>query len=187
MIETNRVARGLFAFALILSVSSGLPAIAADKSLTPGAKPGPAAPGAKPGEDAASGAEVSDKVPYTSVRDVFSGDKTVAGEPLVFPRRNESIKSVVVTLGPGEATAWHQHGVPTFGYILEGELTVTYEGVGKRVYRKGDGFLEAMHATHRGVNTGEGLVQVLAVFMLGDGKQPTIPEQAPGETREKIQ
>lgn len=170
--------------AVLLGVSSGM---AADKSVTPGGKPAPSQPAAKPGSAAAIAAEDAAKTPYAAVEEVFSGDKTVAGEPVRFPQTDPSVRSLVVTLSPGETTDWHQHHAPMFAYVLEGEITVTYEGLGKKVYRQGDGLLEAMNVTHRGANTGEDPVRILAVFLLGDDAKATVLEDAPGTAQPKVQ
>lgn len=163
--------------ALNLGLSSSL---AADKAITPDGKPAPSQPAAKPGSEAAKAAAETAKTPYDKVREVFSGDKTVAGETVRFPQENPSVRSLVVTMAPGEATDWHQHHAPLFAYILEGEIIVTYEGIGKKIYRKGEGLLEAMNVTHRGVNTGDGTVRILAVFLLGDDGKATVLEAVPG-------
>lgn len=168
---------GLF---VILGLSGG---VAADKSVTPDGKPAPSQPAAKPGSDAAVAAETAAKTPYEKVKEVFSGNTTVAGETVTFPQSNPSIRSLVITMAPGEATDWHQHHAPLFAYILEGEITVTYEGIGKKIYRQGEGLLEAMNVTHRGVNTGDGLVRILAVFLLGDDGKATVLEDAPGAAK----
>ncbi|MEP3047553.1 MAG: cupin domain-containing protein [Roseibium sp.] len=173
---------------LWLTAMLGLaPVQAADKSVTPDGKPAPSQPSAKPGSDAAKAAEEAAQTPYDKVREVFSGDKTVAGETVRFPQNNPSVRSLVVTMAPGEETEWHQHHAPLFAYILEGEITVTYEGIGKKIYRQGEGLLEAMDVTHRGKNTGEGQARILAVFLLGDDGKATVPEDAPGADNAKVE
>jgi quercetin dioxygenase-like cupin family protein len=58
-------------------------------------------------------------------RAVLSTGKTVTDEPIVYPTGAPAkITAVEITLEPGQQTGWHQHPVPLFGYILEGELTV---------------------------------------------------------------
>ncbi|CTQ54086.1 Cupin domain protein [Roseibium album] len=163
------------------------PAVAADKSITPDGKPAPSQPSAKPGSKAALEAEAVAKTPYDKVREVFSGDLTVAGEKVAFPQVNPSVKSLVVTMEPGELTGWHQHHAPLFAYILEGEITVTYEGIGKKIYREGEGLLEAMDVTHRGENTGEKPAKILAVFLLGDDGKAVVAEDAPGTGKAKVE
>lgn len=171
-------------FALALTAA---PALSADKSITPDEKPAPSHPHAKPGSKAATDEAEAAKTPYANVKEIFSGDETAAGEKVVFPQSNPSVKAMVVTMAPGEETAWHQHHAPLFAYVLQGEITVTYEGIGKKVYRAEDGFLEAMDVTHKGKNTGEGEARILTVFLLGDDGKPTVLENAPGETREKVE
>ncbi|MES0879145.1 cupin domain-containing protein [Roseibium sp. SCP14] len=168
---------------VILATGQG---VAADKSITPDGKPAPSQPNAKPGSKAALEADVS-QGSYDKVREVFSGNTTVAGEKLRFPQDNPSVKALVVTMEPGEVTGWHKHNTPLFAYILEGEITVTYDGIGKKLFRQGDGLLEAMDVTHRGENTGEGPLKILAVFLLGDDAQPVVAEDAPGATQPKVQ
>jgi quercetin dioxygenase-like cupin family protein len=170
---------------LALLLAAG-PALSADKSITPGGKPAPSQPAAKPGSKAAKEAEAA-RVAYQKVREVFSGDLTVAGEKVAFPQQNPSVRAIEITMEPGEVTGWHQHHAPLFAYILEGEITVTYEEIGKKVYRAGDGLLEAMDVTHRGANTGEGPARILAVFLLGDGGEAVVEEAAPGSDKENVE
>lgn len=163
------------------------PVVAADKSITPDGKPAPSQPLAKPGSKAAIEAESAAKTPYEKVVEVFSGDLTVAGEKVTFPQDNPSVKALIVTMEPGEVTGWHQHHAPLFAYILEGEVTVTYEEIGKKVYREGEGILEAMNVTHRGENTGSVPAKILAVFLLGDDGKATVDEAAPGSNGVKVE
>ncbi|GAB4512656.1 MAG: hypothetical protein Tsb0019_09470 [Roseibium sp.] len=171
---------------LALLLAAG-PVLAADKSITPGGKPAPSQPAAKPGSKAAKEAEAAAQTAYQKVREVFSGDLTVAGEKVAFPQQNPSVRAIEITMEPGEITAWHQHHAPLFAFILDGEITVTYEGLGKKVYRAGDGLLEAMDITHRGANTGDGPARILAVFLLGDGGAAVVPEDAPGADPNKVE
>ncbi|MEM1130186.1 MAG: cupin domain-containing protein [Pseudomonadota bacterium] len=116
---------------------------------------------------------------YAKVREVFSGNTTADGEALRFPVNDPSVHAVVVTLLPGETTVWHRHGTPLFGYVLEGTLTVEYDGLGTREYQAGEGFLEALEVVHQGRNAGTEPMQVLAVFLNGDGAVPTEETAAP--------
>ncbi len=114
------------------------------------------------------------------VQPLLSTGRTVIGERFAYPTGAPArVTSVIVTLKPGEETGWHRHGVPLYGYILEGELTVDYGPHGKRVYRKGDSLMEAMNAPHNGRNTGAGTMRVLAVFMGAEGRPNTVPAKPP--------
>lgn len=83
--------------------------------------------------------------------------------------------SSILTMEPGQATGWHRHDVPLFGYILQGEVTVDYGPDGTRVYRAGDALVEALGSAHNGVNTGADTVRMLAVSIGAEGVPNTVP------------
>ncbi len=96
----------------------------------------------------------------------------------VYPQTGPAkVQSLIVTMKPGEETGPHRHGVPTYGYILEGQVTVDYGTHGKRTYRKGEAFMEAETVTHNGINDGDVPVRILVVFMGADGSQNVIHEK----------
>jgi len=112
---------------------------------------------------------------YPSVP-LLSTGTTIAGETLHYPTGGPAhVTAAIITLGPGAKTILHRHGVPLFGYILDGELTVDYGDRGKRTYRKGDAFMEAMDVPHFGVDTGKEPVRILAVYMGAEGAADVIP------------
>jgi quercetin dioxygenase-like cupin family protein len=107
---------------------------------------------------------------------LLSTGTTIAGETLHYPTGGPAhVTAAIVTLGPGAKTILHRHGVPLFGYILDGELTVDYGDRGKRTYRKGDAFMEAMDVPHFGIDTGTEPVRILAVYMGAEGAADVIP------------
>ena len=59
--------------------------------------------------------------------------------------------------------------------ILDGELTVDYGKHGKRTYRKGQTFMEAMNTSHVGINTGSEPLRLLAVYMGAKHAKDVIP------------
>ena len=114
-----------------------------------------------------------------TVTSLLSTGQTILSQPIAYPTQSPAkIVSAIVTMLPGEETGWHQHDVPMFGYILEGEVTVTYAGKGTHVYRQGDALMEAIDIPHNGHNTGNGPARILAVFMGADGVPDT--EMLPG-------
>ena len=70
-----------------------------------------------------------EKHPEKSVpaKDVHDGVKLLdsgvnfVGEQVSYPKGKARIRSVLATMAPGQKTGWHKHGVPTYGYILEGQ------------------------------------------------------------------
>ena len=103
----------------------------------------------------------------------------VLGAPLAYPAGTPSITSATVTIPPGGETGWHQHEVPLFAYVLEGELTVDYGDKGTRTYRAGDAVLEAMNWPHNGTNTGTIPMTLLAVYMGSDSAANTVAVDHP--------
>jgi quercetin dioxygenase-like cupin family protein len=114
------------------------------------------------------------------VRTVLSTATTVTGEPIKYPSAAPAqMTALEITLQPGQQTGWHTHPVPTFGCILDGELTVDYGPKGQRVYRKGDGFAEATNEAHNGRNLTEKPVTILAVFAGMEGVKDSVPASPP--------
>jgi quercetin dioxygenase-like cupin family protein len=118
-----------------------------------------------------------------SVKTVLDTGKTILGQPFTYPTGAlAKVMAEIITMKPGEETGWHEHDVPMFVYLLDGELTVDYGPHGKRVYGKGDAAMEAIDTAHNGRNTGHRPVRVLAVFAGADGipdtKKMAPPKQA---------
>lgn len=106
---------------------------------------------------------------------LYSGNTTVMDETIAWPESGKAhVNAMIVVLAPGESTVVHKHGVPTFIHILEGEVTVDYEGRGIRTYRQGESFLEALDVAHAGKNTGAVPVKILAVYMGAEGAKDVI-------------
>lgn len=109
---------------------------------------------------------------------LFSGNKTVMDEDIAWPMTGKAhVNALIVVLAPGEKTVLHKHGVPTFIHILEGEVTVDYQDRGKRTFKQGESFLEAMDVAHAGTNTGTVPVKILAVYMGADGSTDVIRQK----------
>lgn len=106
---------------------------------------------------------------------LFSGSKTVMDEQIAYPASGAAhVNAMIVTIGPGEKTVLHKHGVPVFIQVLEGEVTVAYEGHGQKAFKQGETFLEAMDVAHQGMNLGTVPVKILAVYMGADGAEDVI-------------
>jgi len=123
-----------------------------------------------------AGNSVSARDAAPKVVALLSSSQTIAGETIRYPGGAlGKVTAVVLTLQPGEETGMHTHDAPTFGYVLEGELSVDYQDQGTRVYRAGDAVLEAMSVAHNGRNTGAGPMRILAVFMGEAGVPVSVP------------
>ncbi len=115
-----------------------------------------------------------------SVERLLETGDTATGESLAWPvGAPPQVIAQIVTIAPGQATGWHRHAVPTFGYVLSGELEVEYEGIGRRLLKEGDRLMEAMKTAHNAVNLGTEPVRILAVFMGSQGKPTTMKADPP--------
>ena len=109
------------------------------------------------------------KTAYPPLDVLLSSSQTVIGQPIAYPQGVPKVTAAIITLEPGQETGMHLHRAPLFAYILSGELTVDYGPNGKRVFKAGSAFLEALNSDHNGRNTGEGVTHILAVFMGAEG------------------
>lgn len=107
---------------------------------------------------------------------VLSTSETVVGEPIRYPAGTARITAAEVTIAPGGETLLHQHGVPMIVYILDGEVSVDYGAKGVRVFKAGDAFVEALAATHKGMNKTAKPVRILAVYMGAEGSANVVPQ-----------
>lgn len=110
--------------------------------------------------------------------DILSTGKTILGEEVIYPTTGPAhVTASIVTIMPNAETVLHQHGTPLFAYLLEGDLTVDYGDKGKRTFKPGDAFMEAMAATHRGMNLGTTPVRILAVYLGAAGSRNVIVDK----------
>lgn len=103
-------------------------------------------------------------------KELLSTGTTILGETIRYPTTGAArVTSSIVTIEPGMETKFHRHPAPMYAYILEGDVTVDYGTAGKRVYRRGDAFMETMDVPHRGMNLGTTTVSILVVYMGAEG------------------
>lgn len=113
---------------------------------------------------------------YAQVKPLLRTGESVVGERISYPTAGAAVvQSLIVTLQPGERTGRHRHGVPTYAYILAGQVTVDYDGGHKRTYREGEAFMEAMERIHDGVNDGAMPCRILVVFIGSEGTRNVEP------------
>ena len=101
--------------------------------------------------------------------------QTRDNEPIAFPQTDKpEIVSVIGTIEAGGRTPLHEHPVPTYVYVLEGELELRTEGGEPHRYKAGEAYIEALNRKHQLFNVGNGPAKVLVVFMGEQGKPTTV-------------
>jgi quercetin dioxygenase-like cupin family protein len=118
-----------------------------------------------------AGAATADDSPqYTKLlTPILESGQTILGQPIAYPAGTPKVTAAMVVLQPGKETGWHTHSVPIFAYVVEGEISVDYGDKGIKVYKAGDGLLDAMNWPHDGVNKGTAPVRLLVVYMGAEG------------------
>lgn len=100
---------------------------------------------------------------------------TILNQQIVYPNATQAeVSSSIITLPPGVETGLHQHNAPMYAYIMEGELTVEYEGGITKVYAPGEAIMEAFETPHNGKNAGDTDVRVLVVNIGADGVENSV-------------
>jgi quercetin dioxygenase-like cupin family protein len=96
------------------------------------------------------------------------------GDALRWPEGEPKIVSVIGTIEPGGRTPLHQHPVPTFVYVLEGEVELRTEGGDPQVYSEGGAYIESLDRDHQLFNETDAPARVLVVFVTADGTRTTV-------------
>lgn len=95
-------------------------------------------------------------------------------ELIVYPTGKPEIISVIGTLDKGGRTALHEHPVPVYVYVMEGEVEVKSEGSDPHRYQTGDAFIEAQNRKHQAFNVADGPSKILVVFVGQEGTPTTV-------------
>ncbi|SEJ86624.1 Cupin domain protein [Dyadobacter sp. SG02] len=86
----------------------------------------------------------------------------------------KEVRMAIVTYAPGEVSPPHRHPIAVFGYVLEGEIEVTFEGE-KSIKKKGDPFYEQPDGLHNGTkNLSKTKPAKLLVYFLGEEGKPVL-------------
>lgn len=104
--------------------------------------------------------------PGIQVTPLLQTSNSWVGDAIAYPAGVPELTGQLVELAPGAETGWHRHPVASVGYVLQGELTVTFEDGQRRVVKAGEAAVETMVLQHNGKNTGN-VPTKLVVFYLG--------------------
>lgn len=84
------------------------------------------------------------------------------------------VSSAVLTIAPGVSTGLHKHDAPMYVYVLEGTITVTYEGGIVKEFTAGSAIIEAVGTAHNGENKTDTPVKLLVVNIGAEGVANTV-------------
>jgi quercetin dioxygenase-like cupin family protein len=101
--------------------------------------------------------------------------RTVLDQLLQYPSGSQAqVSSAVLTVAPGVSTGLHKHDAPLYVYVLEGTITVTYDGGIVKDYTAGSAILEAVGTAHNGENRTDTVVKLLVVNIGAEGVANTV-------------
>jgi len=98
------------------------------------------------------------------------------GGAIYYPKGQIEITSKILRIEKNQVTQFHCHPVPTFGYVLHGNVEVEIKNGKKIILREGESAVEVMRTIHRG-RAINGPVEII-VFYAGSTTLPTtvLPE-----------
>jgi quercetin dioxygenase-like cupin family protein len=121
-----------------------------------------------------AGAAGADTAPPVVVRTLVTTGKTDIGQPLVLPKRDPVLIVSTYDIAPGSRLARHEHPFSRYAYVLQGDLTVEFDGGKQMRYRAGDVIVEAVGTWHFGINTGAQPVRLLVIDLVEAGQPATV-------------
>jgi len=103
---------------------------------------------------------------------------TWSGEDIIYPDGVAKITVLKIEIEPGSDTGWHHHPVPSFAYIIQGELEITLEDGKKITARAGEAIAEVTNRIHNGKNIGDEILKLVVFYTGIEGSPLTILQEA---------
>src|SRR5688500_2705121 len=87
--------------------------------------------------------------------------KTRDNDSIAYPKTDKpELISVIGTIEPGGRTPRHEHPVPTYVYVLEGEVELQTDGGQPHRYKTGEAYMESLNRKHQLFNKGSAPARV---------------------------
>ena len=93
------------------------------------------------------------------------GPKTIIGQDFKYPSCTPLIKAFDIVIPAGKQTSLHSHAIPLYAYIVSGELEVDYGSKGKRSFKAGSSYIEAIDWCHIGKSLNNQPVRIIGVYL----------------------
>ena len=122
----------------------------------------------------AAGTARTDQAPPVTVKTLITTDRTVLGQKLVLPKHDPVLIVSTYDIAPGARLPRHEHPFSRYAYVLQGDLTVEFDGGLQKQYHAGDFIVEAVGSWHFGMNPGKVPVRLLVIDQVEAGQPATI-------------
>ncbi|MBL6082040.1 cupin domain-containing protein [Belnapia sp. T18] len=76
----------------------------------------------------------------------------------------------VAEIAPGAAAERHSHAEYEIGYVLQGGFVLEIDGEAPRTIRAGESYAIPAGKIHRAVNSGDGPIRTLAIYIVNQGR-----------------
>lgn len=96
------------------------------------------------------------------------------GQQLKWPEGQGEVVALVIEIAANAETGWHEHPVPSFAYILEGDLQVTRRDGSVKLLKPGDALAEVVGVYHNGKALNGKPVKLVVFYTSAVGKTLTI-------------
>lgn len=112
---------------------------------------------------------IDGQVPYEDIDAtpilITGAPKTTLGQDFKYPAGQPLIKAFNIDIPVGKQTSLHKHLIPLFVYVVSGDLEVDYGSKGKKTYKAGTSFIEAIDWCHFGKVAGKAPVKIIGVYL----------------------
>lgn len=109
------------------------------------------------------------RVPYEDIEatpiTIVGAPKTTLGQDFKYPSGQPLIEAFNIEIPVGKQTDLHKHLVPLYIYIVSGDLEVDYGSKGKKIYKPGTSYVEAIDWCHIGMVAGKLPVKVIGIYL----------------------
>lgn len=116
-----------------------------------------------------------DATSAVTVTPLLKTTTTWDGQPIVYPEGQGEVTAFIIELAANGETGWHEHPVPSFAYILEGELEVTRRDGSVKRLKPGEALVEVVNTFHNGRSLNDQPVKLVVFYTGAVGKKLTIP------------
>lgn len=123
---------------------------------------------------AAQPAYALDQSASVKVTPLLKSNASWNGAQLAWPAGQAEVTALQIDIAAGAETGWHMHPVPSFAYVLEGELEVSLKDGAVKRFVAGQALAEVVGTMHNGRNVGSGPVKLVVFYVGAAGSTLTI-------------
>jgi len=109
------------------------------------------------------------KTPYEDIDatpiTIVGSPMTTLGQDFKYPAGQPLIEAFNIDIPVGKKTDLHKHLIPLYVYVVSGDLEVDYGSKGKKIYKPGTSYVEAIDWCHIGKAAGKIPVKVIGVYL----------------------